>query len=74
MGTIAVCAIGAGIWFFLTSDPSELSWALVGFFIFFLILGFVVWRVFRTPDSEPEPEVLPPPQIPVIEVKKSASP
>ena len=81
MGTTTFCIIGAGIWWFLTSDPSALTWGIAGLFLFCFLIVAIIWWVFRSdtqPESEPEPEPSPKPAalaIPKasIEIKKNVT-
>jgi hypothetical protein len=55
LGTIISCIIGAVIWWLLTSHPTFFVWTFVGV-VSFCALGVLVWRVFRAPDADREPE------------------
>ena len=55
LGTIISCIIGAVIWWLLTSHPTVFVWTFAGV-VSFSALGVLVWRVFRAPDGDLEPE------------------
>jgi hypothetical protein len=61
--------IGAGVWWFLSSDPSTIALALAGFFLGYLFLGYCVLAILLpTPDAEARTEAFVP--IPQSEVNR----
>ncbi len=79
-GTATFCIIGAGIWWFLTSDPSVYTWGIAGLFLFCALLVVVIWWVFRAdtqqerePESSPKPAALVPIPKASIEIKKNVA-
>ena len=72
METVIPCAIGAGIWWLLTSQLSAQTWMFAGVVLVFVMVGVVVWWVFWVSEPEPEsqPQVVPAMPKAAIENKK----
>jgi hypothetical protein len=53
-GVMAYCTVAASLWWFLSSEPSTIALALVGFLLFCICSGYCVFAVLLPgPDSEP---------------------
>ena len=45
LGSKVCCIIGAGVWWFLCSQPSSFALALAAFVVFYLFLGYFLLAV-----------------------------
>lgn len=69
LGTMITCVIGAGLWWFLSSQPSSTSLMLAAFVLVYLLLGYCLLAVLLPgPGTRPRNEVLVP--IPQSEVDR----
>ena len=68
-GVKAACIVGAGVWWFLTSQPSSIAMLLATFFLLYLFLGFCVLAIMLPgPESETSKEAFVP--LPQSEVNR----
>jgi hypothetical protein len=69
-GTMITFIIGAGVWWFVTSQPSTVAMILVGFLVAYSFLAYCIMAIMLPGPDHHERKITPFVPIPQTEVEK----